>query len=80
MKKFIFGCVLMICGTVIGSSWLIAYTSLIKPGAWTSFFPIITTIGFNRVEGYIIVISYLLAIVGTIIAIKSMRDDKKKDK
>ncbi len=72
MKKIIFGCVLMLCGAICGTGWIMAYTSLVQPGAWSS----ITNI-FGRPDGYIVILFYILAIAGAVIAIKAMREDKK---
>ncbi len=72
MKKFVFGCVLMLCGAICGTGWIVAYTSLVQPGAWSSIMNI-----FGRLDGYIVILFYILAIAGAIIAIKAMREDKK---
>ncbi len=80
MKKFIFGCVLMLCGAICGTGWIMAYTSLVQPGAWTSVTNIFPIIGFGRFDGYIVMLFYILAAVGSIIAIKAMGEDWKQDK
>jgi len=36
MKKFLFGCVLMICGMIGSSAWLIAKVMTVEPGAWSN--------------------------------------------
>ena len=36
MKKLIFGSVLMLCGVIGGTGWLIASTSIVQGGAWST--------------------------------------------
>ncbi len=71
MKKLIFGCVLMLCGAICGTGWIMAYTSLVQPGAWSSIMNI-----FGRPDGYIVILFYIMAIVGAITAIKALKEDK----
>ncbi len=73
MKKFIFGCILMLCGVIGGTGWLIAKMLLVQPGAWSTVFGIFHV---GDLEGYIVMVFYIIAIVGMVIAIKSMREDK----
>ncbi len=76
MKRFILGCVIMLCGAICGTGWLMAHISLVQPGAWspvTNMFPII---GFGGIDGYIVLFFYILAIVGALLAIKSTKEDK----
>ena len=73
MKKFIFGCILMLCGIIGGTGWLIASVSIVQGGAWSTVFNVFN---FSNVECYIILLFYALAVVGTIIAIKSLKEGK----
>lgn len=76
MKKLIFGCVLMLLGAICGTGWLIAYSNLVQRGAWSSLLNVFPIVGFGRIDGYIIILFYAIAIFGTIIAIKSLKEDK----
>ncbi len=77
MKRLIFGCALMLCGAICGTGWIVAYTSLVQPGAWSSITNMFPIIGFGRIDGYIVISFYILAIAGAVIAVKAMREDKK---
>ena len=72
MKKVIFGCFLMLSGIIGGSAWLIARSNLVERGAWNGMFNIFA---FDCIEGYIVILFYALAIVGTVIAIRGMRKE-----
>ena len=76
MKKFIFGCVMLLCGMLSGTGWVIAGTSLVQPGAWSSVTNLFPIIGHGDIDGYIVLFFYILAIVGAVIAIKSIKEDK----
>ncbi len=76
MKKFIFGCVLMVCGIIGGTGWVIAAMSLVQPGAWSTAFNMFPIIGFGGPDGIVVILFYVLAIIGTVLAIKSMKEDK----
>ncbi len=71
MKKFIFGCVMMLCGVICATGWITASASLVQPGAWSS----VTNI-FYDIDGYIVLFFYALAIVGTVIAVTSIKEKK----
>lgn len=73
MKKMLFGCILMLTGIVGGSSWLIAESNLIQPGAWSSM---LNLFNFKSMGSVIIILFYALAVVGGIIAIKALKEDK----
>lgn len=73
MKKLFFDCMLMLTGIIGGSSWLIAESNLIQPGAWSSMFNLFN---FRRLGSVIIILFYALAVVGGIIAIKALKEDK----
>lgn len=70
MKKFIFGCVLMICGMIGSSAWLIAKVLLVEPGAWST---VLNIFDFGRVDCYIILFFYLVTIFGALIAVKELK-------
>lgn len=71
MKKFIFGCVLMLVGVIGSSSWLIAVSNRVAPGAWSTMFNV-----FGDSEGYCILFFYAIAIYGAVMAIKELKKDK----
>lgn len=75
MKKFIFGCILMLCGIIGGTGWLIARVAIVEAGAWSTVFNVFD---FCEIECYIILLFYALAIVGTVIALKSINGDKRR--
>lgn len=70
MKKLIFGCSLMVCGIIASSAWLIANAFLVEPGSWSS----ITNI-FDGIDGIIIIIFFAVAVLGAIIAVRSLKKD-----
>lgn len=73
MKKLIFGCMLMLCGILGGNAWLLAQAVRIEPGAWSSMTNMFPLIGFGRVDGYIVLFFYAVAIVGAVIAARAAR-------
>ncbi len=73
MKKLIFGCVLMLCGIIGGTGWLIASVSIIQGGAWST---ILNVFAFGDIECYIILLFYTLAVFGAIVATKALKEDK----
>ena len=75
MKKLIFGCVLMLCGAICGTGWLVAYSRLVQEGAWSSMLNMFPLIGFGSIDGYIVIFFYAVAVVGTIIAVKALKED-----
>ncbi len=75
MKKLILGCSLMLCGTIAGTGWLMAYASLVEPSAWSSMTNLFPIMGFGRLDGYIVLAFYALAVVGAVMAIKAVRAD-----
>ena len=73
MKKLIFGCILMLCGIIGGTGWLIASVSIVQGGAWST---VLNVFDFGRPECYIIVLFYALAVVGTVVSVKALKKDK----
>lgn len=76
MKKLIFGCTLMLLGAICGTGWLIAQAVRIESGAWSTMLNMFPIVGFGRLDGYIVILFYIIAVVGTVIAIKALNDDK----
>lgn len=76
MKKLIFGCTLMLLGAICGTGWLISYASIVEAGAWSTMLNIFPIIGFGRPDGYIVILFYTIAIVGTVVAIKALKETK----
>lgn len=72
MKKLIFGCVLMLCGVIGGTGWLIAEASLVEKGAWST---VLNVFDFCRLECYIILLFYALSFAGAFISIKALREN-----
>jgi hypothetical protein len=70
MKKFIWGCVLMLCGMIGGTGWLIASASLVQGGAWST---VLNVFDFGDVACYIILLFYALAVVGAIVSTKALK-------
>ena len=73
MKKLIFGCTLMLCGIIGGTGWLIASASIVQGGAWST---VLNVFSFGKTEGYIIILFYVLAVVGVVVATKALKEDK----
>ena len=72
MKKLIFGCTLMLCGIIGGTGWLIASASIVQGGAWST---VLNVFSFGKTEGYIIILFYVLAVVGVVVATKALKED-----
>lgn len=74
MKKFVFGCVLMLSGIIGGTGWLIAHALIIvsEPSA----FYIFLGTGARRIDGYIVMIFYIIAIIGAVLSANNLNEDK----
>ena len=70
MKKLIFGCTLILSGMIGSSAWIIAHAILVEPGAWSS----ITNI-FGSIDGIVVILFLVIAILGAIIAMRAMKED-----
>ena len=70
MKKTIFGCTLILFGAICGTGWLNAYANIVQSGAWSTMFMIL-----NRPDGNIVLFFYLISIVGTVIAVKALKEE-----
>lgn len=76
VKKFIFGCILMVCGTIAGSGWLIATAIIHGAGSIPSVYELFQAESINlRADCYIIVIFYLISIIGGVFAIINMKEN-----
>ena len=76
MKRFIFGCALMLTGAICGTGWVIAASSLVQPGAWSTMLNMFPGIGFGRPDGYVVFLFYALAVYGAVIAIRELNKEK----
>lgn len=71
MKKLIFGCVLMLCGIIGGTGWLIASASIVQGGAWST---VLNVFDFGDPECYIILLFYAIAVIGTVMAVREVKE------
>lgn len=62
MKKFVFGCILIMAGIIGGTGWLIAYACL-RPNSNPSLLQIITSPLINY-DGNVILFFYIIALIG----------------
>jgi len=70
MKKMIFGCTLILFGAICGTGWLNAYANIVQSGAWSTMFMIL-----NQPDGYIVLFFCFISIVGTVIAVKALKEE-----
>lgn len=75
MKKLIFGCFLMLSGAICGTGWLIAQAVRVEPGAWSTMLNMFPIVGFGRPDGYIVILFYLIAVIGAVIAAKALKEE-----
>lgn len=80
MRRFIFGCILMICGMIGGTGWLIAYAIIAGTGAMPSLTVLFSLIDYGIIEGYIVSAFYIIAVVGAVLAVLNLRDEGKSSK
>lgn len=72
MKKLIFGCTLMLFGAICGTGWIIAHCSAcVEPSAWSTILNM-----FPSIDGCITIAFYIIAVIGTVIAIKAIKEEK----
>lgn len=71
MKKLILGCTLILGGIIGASAWLIACICMVQQGAWSSVLN-----AFNGIEGVVIILFYVIAILGAVLAVKSLKVSK----
>ncbi len=75
MQKFIFGCVLMLCGMIGGTGWLIASASLNLNSQWIS---VVDLFWYSGIDGFIALCFYVIAAAGLWIALTSMDQETNK--
>ena len=77
MKKLIFCCVLMLSGVLGGTGWVLARAIMASAHGWESLSHLFS-FGLNSwgAERFFIAVFYALAIIGTVIAIKAIKEDK----
>lgn len=66
----------MLLGAICGTGWLIAAAVQVEPGAWSTMLNLFPIVGFGRTDGYIVFLFYAIAIVGTVIAVKALKETK----
>ena len=72
MKKVILGCTLMLVGAICGTGLMIAHCcACVEPGAWSTVLNI-----FSGMDGFIAIVFYLIAVLGTAVAIKALKECK----
>ena len=77
MKRLIFGCTLMLSGILGGSAWMISHAILKGKGAWKGIVYMLLFPGLRgSFDGVMVLVFYLIAIVGAVIAIKEILRDK----
>lgn len=73
MKYLLFGCTLMLCGTLGGMGWILACVGLVEPGARGS---VLSCLG--RASDWIVVAVFLaVAAAGVILAVRGLRTREK---
>lgn len=72
MKKLILGCAVMLLGAICGTGWIIADSILVHGGAWDSVCEIL----YAQTDGIFIILFYAIAVVGAIVAVKSIKEDR----
>ncbi|MDO4274060.1 MAG: hypothetical protein Q4D16_10345 [Eubacteriales bacterium] len=77
MRKFIFGCVLMVSGIIGGTGWLIACTCLLTPGSLPSVTKLFSVIDYGQTDGCVVWAFYIMALVGAVIAVSNIGENKK---
>lgn len=76
MKKRIFGRVLMLFGAICGTGWLPAFSNLVEPAAWSTLLNIFPIVGFGHADGYIVLLFYAIAVLGAVLAVQALKEDK----
>ena len=72
MKKLLFGISLMLCGAICGTGWLIAHCcACVESGAWSTVRNI-----FSRMDGWIVILFYVIAVIGAVISLKALKENK----
>ena len=55
---------------------LISYASLVEAGAWSTMLNMFPIVGFGELDGFIVILFYVIAIVGMVISIKALKETK----
>ena len=72
MKRLMWGVSLMLCGVICGTGWLIAHCcACVEPGAWSTVMNI-----FVSMDGWLIILFYVISVIGVIISLKGLKEDK----
>lgn len=74
MKKLILGIGLMLNGVIGAMGWCITAALLVEPGAKSNIWACL-----DGEEWSVFLIFMVMALVGLLIAIQSLREDRKKD-
>lgn len=77
MKKFIFGCVLMFSGILGGTGWVLSRAIMASSYGWENLSHLFSlSLNGWRVERFFIIAFYTVAILGAVIALKALKEDK----
>lgn len=78
MKKFILSCILMLCGVIGGTGWTIAYVIMTNsPTGYANIFQPFAIWGPGKAEGFIVILFYMIAVAGLVLAYNDLRDNRK---
>lgn len=76
MKKFIFGCILMVSGILGGTGWVLARASMAASLGWASLSHLFSFSSDWWAEQFFIIAFYSIAIIGAVIVLKTLKEDK----
>lgn len=72
MKKFLFGCCLMLVGAICGTGILVAHCcACVEPRAWSTVWNVL-----SGVDGAVILMFYGIAILGMAVAVRDLREQR----
>lgn len=74
MKKLIWGCALMLSGIIGAVGWMLARIMLVQDGAWST---VLRIFDFTEPECYIIILFYMIALAGAVIAVRALKEKKE---
>lgn len=77
MKKFIFGCMLMVLGTIGGTGWLIAYVITSGTNRWPTLLDSFPVIGIGCKESYVVIGFYCVSIIGFVFSLLHINEIEK---
>ena len=77
MRQFIFGCILFICGVFGGTGWVLARAIMASAHGWVDLSHLLL-FGLDdwNLERFFIISFYLIAVIGAVIAIKAIIEEK----